>query len=76
MRIKDIKIGQRLGAAFALVLLFLAAIAGIGLVGIGKTFDVTNSMYQDALLPLGHLSNVEYLIMRNRVLVMDMILQN
>ncbi len=76
MRIKDIKIGQRLGGAFTLILLFLAAITGIGLSGIGKTFHLTTQMYEDSLVPLSHLGNMEYLVMRNRVLVMDMILQN
>lgn len=76
MQLKDIKIGQRLGAAFAIVLLFLAAITAIGLFGINKTFESSKAMYNNATLPLVHLSTVEFLTTRNRVLVMDMILQN
>jgi methyl-accepting chemotaxis protein len=76
MNLKNIKIGQRLGGAFALVLLFMTVITGIGLIGISKSFDVTNSMYHDNLIPLSQLGTVEYLAMRNRVLVMDMILQH
>ncbi len=76
MRIKDIKIGQRLGGAFALTLCLLAVIAAIGLVGISKTFHATDSMYHDRLVPLNQLSDVEYFLVRDRVLVMDMILQN
>ncbi len=76
MNLKDIKIGVRLGAAFALVLALLAVIAGIGLVGINKIFDESKAMYNESVQPLQQLGDVEYVTLRNRILVMDMILQN
>ena len=71
---KNLKLGQRLGAAFAAVLFLLACISFLGLNGIGKTFESVRSMYEESVVPLSALSNVEYLTTRNRILAMDMIM--
>jgi len=71
---KNLKIGQRLGAAFAAILVLLASISFLGLNGIGKTFESVRSMYDDSVIPLSDLSKVEWLAMRNRILAMDTIM--
>lgn len=71
---KNLKIGQRLGAAFATILLIMACISFLGLNGIGKTFESVRAMYQESVVPLSELSNAEWFAMRNRILAMDIIL--
>ncbi len=70
--LKNFKIGTRLGLAFASVLVFMVAISGIGLFGITKVSAGLQTVYEDRTIPLGQLGELNRLIIRNRVLVMDM----
>jgi methyl-accepting chemotaxis protein len=70
----NLKIGQRLGLAFGIVLLFLAVIFFQGKFGLEKNFDNLTTLYEDATKPLEIIDKANYLSQRNRVLVMDMLL--
>jgi len=72
--LKNLKLGQRLGAAFAAILFLLVCNSILGVNGIGKTFDSVTAMYGESVIPLAALSDVEYLATRNRILAMDTIL--
>jgi methyl-accepting chemotaxis protein len=72
--LSNLKIGVRLAGAFLVLLLMLAGIAFIGVSGIGQTFNSVTQMYDNSVVPLQDLNEVQYLSMRNRVLAMDMIL--
>ncbi|MBC7916553.1 MAG: MCP four helix bundle domain-containing protein [Rhodoferax sp.] len=70
----NMKISARLTTAFVTLVLLMMGVAYLGVSGIGKTFDVVQGMYADRMVPLGDLSDMQYLAMRNRVLVMDMVI--
>ena len=72
--LSNMKIGMRLTSAFVLLMLMLIGIALVGLSGIGKTFNNLEVMYVTNVKPMEYLGDVQQLSMRNRVLVMDMIL--
>ena len=72
--LSNMKIGMRLTSAFVLLMLMLIGIALVGLSGIGKTFNNLEVMYATNVKPMEYLGDVQQLSMRNRVLVMDMIL--
>ena len=72
--LSNMKIGARLTTAFVTLVLLMIGIAYVGVNGIGKTFKVVESMYADRLIPVNDLADVQYLSMRNRVLIMDMII--
>jgi methyl-accepting chemotaxis protein len=74
--IRNLKIGQRLGFAFAMLLALLVLITFIGITGISKTFGSVQNMYTASVVPLGAISKVEYFALRNRILVMDMIMNS
>nr|WP_295081580.1 methyl-accepting chemotaxis protein [uncultured Roseateles sp.] len=74
--LKNLKIGQRLGLAFAALLVAMMLVAGFGVKGIHSTFGAVKAMYMDSVVPLGAISRVEYIASRNRILVMDMIINN
>ena len=71
--LKNLKIGPRLALAFGSVLIMMLIIAGVGLSGIGTVNNGLKSMYEDRAVPLAQLGEVQYLLVRNRVLVMDML---
>ena len=72
--LNNMKIGNRLAAAFGAVLVLLAVIAMTGINGIGSSFQTIESIYNNNLMPMKDLGEMQYLAMRNRVLVMDMIM--
>ena len=65
-------IGLRLGCAFAVVLVLLLIVAASGLRGVSETTEALHTMYEDRAVPVQQLSDVNRLLLRNRVLVMDM----
>ena len=73
--LSNFKIGTRLGLGFGLALVFLAGVAFFGVRGIYKTFDAVSDIYSNSLVPEQDLARLSYLVQRNRVLAMDMILQ-
>ncbi|MFY8089015.1 MAG: MCP four helix bundle domain-containing protein, partial [Rubrivivax sp.] len=52
----------------------LFPVGSLGLFGIGKSNDSMKTVYDDRLVPMGQLADINYLVTRNRVLVMDMML--
>jgi len=69
--IKQMRIGQRLGVAFALVLALLVIVAGVGLSGISSVTAGLVTVYEDRTVALGQLAEINRIALRNRILVMD-----
>jgi methyl-accepting chemotaxis protein len=65
-------IGVRLASAFAVVLLLLLIVAAAGVRGVSEVTDDLHTMYEDRAVPVEQLGEVNRLLVRNRVLVMDM----
>ncbi len=72
--LNNLSIGNRLKAAFAIVLALLAAIAFVGLRGIDKAGNAANEIYANSVIPLVELGKASYLIQRNRVIMMDTVI--
>jgi len=72
--LNNFKIGARLSGAFLTLVLLLLGIAYTGWAGIEKMFSGTVDMYADSVVPMGKMSTVQYLAIRDRTLVMDMLL--
>ncbi len=70
----NMKIGARLGLAFAIVLLLLCGLGFLAINGINKAFANTRDIYENSVVPLRDLGGAQYLSMRNRILAMDMIM--
>ena len=68
------KIGMRLSLAFALLLLLLCALAAGGIYGAQRLTERSAALYSDRTVPLGTLAEISHLTQRNRVLVMDMLM--
>ncbi len=69
--LSNLRIGTRLGLAFGALLLIILTLGSTGYVASGKLFQEVETIYEDRTVPLGDLSRVDYLLQRNRVLVMD-----
>jgi methyl-accepting chemotaxis protein len=67
-------IRQRLIALITFMSLTLLLTGVMGLNGLRNTMDVTDSNYTTDLLPLQRLSDVTYLAQRNRILLMDAVI--
>jgi methyl-accepting chemotaxis protein len=72
---QDMKIGTRLTTAFLSLLFIIGLFAGIGIWGSSRIGEKARSVYQDRAIPVQQLSSINHLMQRNRVLVMDMLLQ-
>ena len=72
--LQNVRIGTRLAGAFGVVLLLMVIMAAVGLGGTQRFFEATRAVYEDRTVPLGLLGDMNYLVQRNRVLVMDMLL--
>jgi methyl-accepting chemotaxis protein-1 (serine sensor receptor) len=55
--------------------LLLIAIGGLGLYGTSQSNEGMRTVYEDRTVPLKDLAQINYILNRNRVLVMDMLLQ-
>jgi methyl-accepting chemotaxis protein len=71
----SLKVATRLMVLTGVMSLLLLAIGTIGLFGIGKSNDSLKTVYEDRVVALDQLEQVSYLVQRNRVLIMDMMLQ-
>jgi len=72
---RNLKIGTRLGLGFGVLLMLIVGMAATGFVGAAKLFAEVETIYEDRTVPLGNLATINQLMMTNRVLVMDAILQ-
>src|SRR5687767_2510851 len=65
-------IGPRLGAAFAVILTLLVLVAMAGLRGVSEVNEDLRVIYEDRTKPIEQLGEINKLLLRNRILVMDM----
>jgi methyl-accepting chemotaxis protein len=65
-------IGPRLGAAFSVILALLVLVAVAGLGGVSEVNDDLRVMYEERAKPIEQLGEINKLLLRNRILVMDM----
>jgi methyl-accepting chemotaxis protein len=72
----NLKIGTRLTVAFVALMLMLVSVAFVGFRGIEKMYGTATDMYSDAVVPMSDLSSLQFLAMRNRVLIMDTIINS
>lgn len=72
--LQKIKIGTRLALAFAVLLLLISALAAGGISGAKRLTERSAALYGDRTVPLGGLAEISHLTQRNRVLVMDMLM--
>ncbi len=70
----SLRIGTRLALAFGALLLLLAALAGAALLGTQRLASSGEVLYTQRTLPLVQLAQVDALLGRSRVLVMDMLI--
>lgn len=68
------KIGTRLALAFAVLLLLISALAAGGIGGAKRLTERSAALYGDRTVPMGVLAEISHLTQRNRVLVMDMLM--
>jgi methyl-accepting chemotaxis protein-1 (serine sensor receptor) len=69
--LKNLRIGARLGLAFAAVLLGLVLVAVVGMRGAGQIGDALETVYEDRTVALAQLSEINRITLRNRILMMD-----
>jgi hypothetical protein len=72
--INSFKVRSRLLGAFSAVLALLVLVAFMGVRNVDSTFDSLDETYNDYLVTLRELGEIARLTQRNRVLVMDMLL--
>ena len=72
--LQQMKIGTRLALAFGVLLLLISALAAGGMGGAQRLTERSAALYGDRTVPLGMLAEISHLTQRNRVLVMDMLM--
>jgi len=70
--LQNLNIGKRLGAAFGTLLLLLIGVAAFGSFNVDRVHDRVEQMYGENVVALQSLGQINALILRNRILVMDM----
>jgi len=71
----NFKISTRLTVLIGLLSALLVAIGSIGLYGISQSNASLKTVYEDRTVALEHLAEVNYWMVRNRVLIMDMLIK-
>ncbi len=74
--LKNLRIGVRLGAAFAVLLLLLVFSSVLGVSGVDKTYEGLKDMVDNNVMPMEYLGTMAVLNQRNRVLLQDMMLNS
>jgi methyl-accepting chemotaxis protein len=72
----NLKISTRLMILIGILSVLLIVIGLIGLFGISKSNDALKTVYEDRTVPLVQLEQVNRLLTRNRVLIMDMVIHS
>jgi methyl-accepting chemotaxis protein len=72
--LQKMRIGTRLALAFAVLLLLITALAAGGIGGAQRLTERSAALYGDRTVPLGSLAEISHLTQRNRMLVMDMLM--
>ncbi|WP_343606122.1 methyl-accepting chemotaxis protein [Roseateles sp.] len=65
--------GIRLSLAFGLMLLLILAVSALGVSGSGRVFADLKTLYLDRTIPLKQIGEIDSLMLRNRILVTEMI---
>ncbi|HEX5806825.1 MAG TPA: methyl-accepting chemotaxis protein [Macromonas sp.] len=71
--IAKLKIGTRLALGFGLMLLFMAGVALTGGIGAAIVKSGLVDIYQNKTVPLGQMAEINQLIVRNRLLMVEMV---
>ncbi|MFT7721959.1 MAG: methyl-accepting chemotaxis protein [Roseateles sp.] len=71
--LKQLRIGHRLGLAFAAVLALMLAVAAVGVYGIYRVADGLEAVYRDRTVPLAQLGELNNLSTRNRLVIVEML---
>jgi methyl-accepting chemotaxis protein len=71
----QLKIGPRLALAFGVMLVFVVAVAALGGRSLAMVQANLQTVYEGRMLPLQRITEINRLMLRNRILIMDM-LQN
>ena len=74
MKFSDLKMSTRFALVFGALLVLLVAVGSVGKLGLDRTFRRLQAMYQENTMAIQYLDVVNYRTQRNRVLVMDMLL--
>ncbi len=71
--LRNVNTGTRLALAFGLMLVLLVLISALGIRGSGRVFSELKTLYEDRTVPLKQLGDIDGLMLRNRILVMEML---
>jgi methyl-accepting chemotaxis protein len=71
----NFKVSTRLAILIGVLASILIAVGASGLFGMGHSNDSLKQVYENRVAALEKIGNINYLVQRNRVLVMDMLLQ-
>ncbi len=71
--LRSFNTGTRLSLAFGLMLVLLVLISALGIRGSGRIFGELKTLYEDRTLPLKQIGDIDGLMLRNRILVMEML---
>ncbi|HET8695496.1 MAG TPA: MCP four helix bundle domain-containing protein, partial [Aquabacterium sp.] len=74
--LNQIKIGPRLALAFGCLLILMAIIAVAGWLGVNTVQAGLKTVYEDRTVALGQLSEINRLMLHNRILVKEMLSPN
>ncbi|MEO6278783.1 methyl-accepting chemotaxis protein [Roseateles sp.] len=69
----QLRIGHRLGIAFAVVLALMLGVAVVSVRGIYRVAAGLETVYKDRTLPLAHLGELNSLSTRNRLIIVEML---
>ena len=71
----NFKVSARLMLLVGILSALLLAIGAMGLSGISQSNASLKTVYEDRAIPIRQLAEIDHLMLRNRLLVMDMLLQ-
>ena len=74
MKFSDLKMSTRFALVFGALLVLLITLGAVGKLGLDRTFSRLQAMYRENTLAIQYLDVANYRTQRNRVLVMDMVL--
>ena len=71
--LKQLRIGKRLGVAFAIVLALMLVVAAVSVRGIYRVAAGLETVYKDRTIPLAQLGELNNLSTRNRLVIVEML---
>lgn len=72
--LQHFSIAKRLFGSFLLLVGIMVVVASMGLWSVWKVTDSLRTIYEERAVPVGQAGDLNYLVQRNRVLVMDMLI--